>query len=149
MIKIIKGYYGPALSGPGTELSLPEYEENRLVKLGIAEKIGSNKFLKVAPVQQKISVENIQQDTITEQVQRGLNFEPIQIETNVNNTGITSDEDEEVFKTEEEIRSMKKEELVSYAEEIGIEEFDPNTKKEIMVDSILNYIDENSIEVEE
>ena len=51
---------------------------------------------------------------------------------------------EEVFKTEDEIRSMKKSELIEYAKEIGVDGFDEESTKEIMVDSILNFIEENS-----
>ena len=58
-------------------------------------------------------------------------------------------DDEEVFKTEEEIRSMKKDELIAYAEEIGIKDFDTKVTKDVMIDAILNYIEENSIDVEE
>ena len=58
-------------------------------------------------------------------------------------------DDEEVFKTEEEIRSMKKDELIAYAEEIGIQDFNTIATKDVMIDAILNYIEENSIDVEE
>ena len=57
--------------------------------------------------------------------------------------------DEEVFKTEDEIRGMKKAELVAYAEEIGVENFDTSSTKEEMVGIILNFIEENSIDIEE
>ena len=57
--------------------------------------------------------------------------------------------DEEVFKTEDEIRGMKKAELVAYAEEIGMENFDESVTKEEMVDCIMNFIEENSIDIGE
>lgn len=126
MIKIVKGYYGTNLSGPGTKLSLSEGEEERLVKIGIAVKCDNDKKMASGKVGQKVA--------------------PVQQFNDEDN----SDDEymEEVFKTEEEIRKMKKEELVSYAEEIGIENFDEKMKNDMMIDTILNYIEENSEEVD-
>ena len=76
----------------------------------------------------------------------------------VNETIDTSNEDvivtdselvteEDYFLSEDEIRSMKKQELINYAARIGVPNFDDKATNIIMIDTILNFIEENSEEV--
>lgn len=82
-------------------------------------------------------------------VKRGIAEYCLDEETSLEETIKNLDlEDDEVFKTEDEIRAMKKIELVEYAKEIGVENFDEESTKDIMIDSILNYIEENSMLVD-
>lgn len=68
--------------------------------------------------------------------------------TNVNGQEI-SYTDDEAFKSDEEIRLMTKAELIAYAKEIEVPGFNDKSTKDVMVDSIMNFIEENSITVEE
>lgn len=73
--------------------------------------------------------------------------EDASLEENMKN--FLKDDEDDVFKTEDEIRTMKKAELVEYANEIGISNFNEESTKEIMVDTIMNFIEENSEDVME
>ena len=72
--------------------------------------------------------------------------EDASLEENIKN--FLEDDEDEVLKTEDEIRAMKKLEHVEYAKEIGVDNFDEESTKDAMIDSILNYIEENSMLVD-
>lgn len=78
----------------------------------------------------------------------------------VNETIDTSNEDvivtdsklvneDDYFLSEDEIRSMKKQELIDYATRIGVQNFEDKATNSVMIDAILNFIEENSEEVME
>lgn len=73
----------------------------------------------------------------------------------VNETIDTSNEDitvtdaelvneDDYFLSEDEIRSMKKQDLIDYAARIGVPNFEDKATNSIMIDTILNFIEENS-----
>lgn len=119
MVEIIAGKYGPKLLESGAKIRLSSEEEARLVRRRVA------KYVKDSDV---VESQNTYVSKSGETVTYG---------------------DEYVFKSEDEIRIMKKAELAAYASEIGFDDFNQNSTKEEMVDSIMNFIEENSEDIEE
>lgn len=58
----------------------------------------------------------------------------------------TPDATPPVFLSEEQIKKMKKEDLISYGAEIGIESLNNQMSKENLVDAIINFIEEEEAE---
>lgn len=54
-----------------------------------------------------------------------------------------SEPEDECFLGKDEIRAMKKQELIKYAETIGVPEFDVKSTNDAMIDAILNFVEEN------
>lgn len=74
------------------------------------------------------------------------------IDTSNKDVTVTDSElvtEDDYFLSEDEIRSMKKQELINYATRIGVPNFDDKATNSIMIDAILNFIEENSEDVME
>jgi len=118
MVKIVNGFYGPKLLGPGTVLNLSEADEKRLTKTGVAV------YCNCKTVSQKMRESNGN--------------------TNQENITVDNEEVEIEIKSEEELNKMRsKKELIEYAESIGCNGLDEDVRKDEIIAIILNYIEEN------
>ncbi|BBF41999.1 hypothetical protein lbkm_0681 [Lachnospiraceae bacterium KM106-2] len=115
MIEIVSGFFGPKLLGPGKILNLSEKEEERLVKTGTAV---------------YVQKETHNDDKANDQHE--------------NKQTDQEEESDDFYLSEDEIKKMKKEELVSYGTKIGVQDLDSSMRKDELEAAIINFIDENS-----
>lgn len=126
MIKIIRGKFSPELLGPGAVVTLDKSSEERLVKRNVAVYVGAEQHTELDEDEIPFSYKE----------ESAVNENEEQLE-------------EDVFLPEEEIQKMSKDDLIMYGNSIGVDDLTDKMKKQELVDAILNYIEENSIEVEE
>lgn len=129
MVKIIHGYYGPKLLGPGTLLNLDSKEEEWLVEIGVAVKVTCD------TANQK-SDNAIQEENTSDSEQNS-------IETN-QQEGESGEEIEMDIKSKEELEKMRsKKQIIEYAESVGFHDLSEDMSKAELVDAVLNYLEEN------
>lgn len=119
MIKIVRGKYGPQMHCAGSVISLDEASEKRLVERKVAIYVEQDRVSDTC-IGKNITSESINQDDKV-------------------NTNLEID-----AKSEEELNKMRsKKEIIDYANSIGLEGLNEELKKDELVNSIINYIEEN------
>lgn len=139
MVKLIRGKYGPKLLCAGAVITMDEASEKRLVDRKVA--------VFVNPVTNGNSCDNASKEDGADNQEDGY--------VNLNENGDSQEENtnqEDVVinaKSEEELGKMRsKKEIIDYAESIGLQGLSEDVKKDELIESVLNYIEEN-FEVED
>ncbi|HAB59393.1 MAG TPA: hypothetical protein DCE48_01540 [Lachnospiraceae bacterium] len=139
MVKLIRGKYGPKLLCAGVVISMDEASEKRLVDRKVA--------VYVNPVTNSKSCDNASEEDGGD-TQEDSN---VDLKENGDSQEENTNQEDVVInaKSEEELGKMRsKKEIIDYAESIGLQGLSEDVKKDELIESVLNYIEEN-FEVED